>query len=88
MKTAANVLNRQQSSAEQPTAAMREAMMNAPVGDDVLGDDQTVIQLQDMLAEMLGKEAALFVPKVVLTASLALSPLPACISVLGGTDLG
>ena len=45
----------------QPTAAMREAMMNAPVGDDVLGDDQTVIQLQEMLAEMLGKEAALFV---------------------------
>ena len=43
----------------QPTAAMREAMVNAAVGDDVLGDDQTVIQLQDMLAEMLGKEAAL-----------------------------
>ena len=36
----------------QPTAAMREAMVNAAVGDDVLGDDQTVIQLQDMLAEM------------------------------------
>lgn len=34
----------------QPTDAMRKAMMNAPVGDDVLGDDQTVIKLQDMLA--------------------------------------
>ena len=56
----------------QPTAAMREAMMNAPVGDDVLGDDQTVIQLQDMLAEMLGKEAALFVPSGTMSNAIAI----------------
>ena len=46
----------------QPTAAMREAMMQAPVGDDVFGDDPTVNALQDKLAAMLGFEAALFVP--------------------------
>ncbi len=45
-----------------PTPAMREAMMAAPVGDDVFGDDPTVNALQDKLAAMLGFEAALFVP--------------------------
>jgi threonine aldolase len=51
---------------------MREAMFNAAVGDDVLGDDQTVIQLQDMLAEMLGKEAALFVPSGTMSNAIAI----------------
>ena len=37
----------------QPIPAMRDAMQNAVVGDDVLGDDQTVIELQNRLAEML-----------------------------------
>jgi threonine aldolase len=45
-----------------PTAAMRAAMAAAAVGDDVWGEDPTVIDLQDRLAELLGKEAALFVP--------------------------
>jgi len=45
-----------------PTKGMRAAMAAAPVGDDVFGEDPTVIALQDRLAEMLGKEAALFVP--------------------------
>lgn len=45
-----------------PTPAMREAMAKAPVGDDVYGEDPTVNRLQEMAAEMLGKEAALFVP--------------------------
>lgn len=45
-----------------PTAAMRQAMANAVVGDDVLGDDPTVIALQDKVAALLGKEAACFVP--------------------------
>lgn len=44
-----------------PTPAMREAMANAPVGDDVYGEDPTVNQLQDEAAALLGKEAALFV---------------------------
>jgi threonine aldolase len=46
----------------QPTAAMREAMLAAPVGDDVFGDDPSVNALQDKIAAMLGFEAALFVP--------------------------
>ena len=45
-----------------PTPEMREAMARAEVGDDVFGDDPTVNRLQDMAAERLGKEAALFVP--------------------------
>ena len=46
----------------QPTAGMREAMMSAPLGDDVLGDDLSVIHLQEKIADMLGFEAALFMP--------------------------
>ncbi|MDX2138936.1 MAG: low-specificity L-threonine aldolase [Chloroflexota bacterium] len=45
-----------------PTPAMREAMANAPVGDDVYGEDPTVNELQAEAAAMLGKEAGLFVP--------------------------
>jgi threonine aldolase len=45
-----------------PTAAMREAMMAAELGDDVFGDDPTVNALQTRIASLLGKEAALFVP--------------------------
>lgn len=46
----------------QPTAAMRAAMFAAPLGDDVFGDDPSVIVLQERLADMLGFEAALFMP--------------------------
>ena len=45
-----------------PTPGMREAIANAPVGDDVFDEDPTVNALQERLADMLGKEAALFVP--------------------------
>ncbi len=45
----------------QPTPAMREAMYNAEVGDDVYGEDPTVNRLQEMAAQQMGKEAALFV---------------------------
>ena len=44
----------------QPTPAMREAMYRAEVGDDVLGEDPTVRHLEEIGAEKLGKEAALF----------------------------
>lgn len=46
----------------QPTPAMREAMMAAPLGDDVFGTDPSVNALQEKIAAMLGFEAALFVP--------------------------
>src|SRR5215218_4516254 len=45
-----------------PTAAMRRAMAEADVGDDVYGEDPTVTALEARTAEILGKEAALFVP--------------------------
>lgn len=45
-----------------PTPAMREAMYRAEVGDDVYGEDPTVNRLEELAAEMVGKEAALFVP--------------------------
>lgn len=45
-----------------PSKAMRDAMANAEVGDDVYGDDPTVNRLQSVVAERLGKEAAVFLP--------------------------
>src|SRR5512139_745222 len=43
-----------------PTPEMREAMKNAVVGDEILRDDPTVIELEEMAADIFGKEAALF----------------------------
>src|SRR5213596_276719 len=45
-----------------PTPAMRRAMMEAEVGDDIYGEDPTVNRLEERGAEIAGKEAALFVP--------------------------
>ena len=56
----------------QPTAAMRAVMESAKVGDDVLGDDPTVIELQNRLAKMFGKEAALFVASGTMANAIAL----------------
>lgn len=46
----------------QPSAGMRAAMASAEVGDDVFGDDPTVNRLEQRMATMLGKDAAIFVP--------------------------
>jgi threonine aldolase len=59
---AAPIIDLRSDTVTQPTAAMRAAMMAAPLGDDVFGDDPTVNALQSRIAEMLGKEAALFLP--------------------------
>lgn len=56
----------------QPTPAMREAMARAEVGDDVFGDDPTVAQLEARVAEILGKEAAVFTPSGTMANQLAL----------------
>lgn len=56
----------------QPTAVMREAMFSARVGDDVLGDDPTVIELQDRVAALFGKEAGLFVASGTMSNAIAL----------------
>ena len=50
-----------------PTAEMREAMANASVGDDVFGDDPTVNELEARVAEILGKEAAVYMPSGTMT---------------------
>jgi threonine aldolase len=55
-----------------PTEAMRKAMTEAEVGDDVYGDDPTVNELERLAAEMVGKEAALFVPSGTFGNQLAL----------------
>ena len=55
-----------------PSKAMREAMANAEVGDDVFGEDPTVNMLQETVASLLGKEKALFVPSGCMSNQLAL----------------
>ena len=57
----------------QPTPEMLDAMMHAKVGDDVLGDDPSVIKLQDIAANMFGMEAALFCPSGTMTNQLAIN---------------
>ena len=55
-----------------PTEAMRDAMARAEVGDDVYGEDPTVNRLQEMVAGLLGKKAALFVPSGTMANQLAI----------------
>lgn len=55
-----------------PSAAMRKAMAEAEVGDDVYGEDPTVNRLEALAAAMLGKEAALFVPSGTMSNLLSL----------------
>ena len=56
----------------QPTPEMREIMSSAIVGDDVLGDDPNVNELQRRMAEMLGKEAAIFIPSGTMSNAIAI----------------
>lgn len=55
-----------------PTPAMRQAMANAVVGDDVLGDDPTVAALEHRVAGMLGKPAAVYMPSGTMTNQVAI----------------
>jgi threonine aldolase len=59
---ASGIIDLRSDTVTRPTEAMRRAMACAEVGDDVLGDDPTVIHLQERIAEIMGKEAACFVP--------------------------
>lgn len=56
----------------QPCEGMRAAMMEAPLGDDVICNDPTVDKLQQLVAEMLGKEAALFMPSGTMSNQVAI----------------
>ena len=62
MAAAHDVVDLRSDTVTRPTAAMWEAMRAAPLGDDVLGDEPTVARLEAMVAQRLGKEAAVFVP--------------------------
>ena len=62
MNSFAAIVDLRSDTVTQPTAAMRAAMAAAKLGDDVFGDDPSVNALQARIAELLGKEAALFVP--------------------------
>ena len=58
-----------------PTDAMRAAMASAEVGDDQFGEDPTVIALQERIASLLGKEAALWLPTGTMANQVALRAL-------------
>jgi threonine aldolase len=58
-----------------PSPGMRQAMAAAPVGDDQYGEDPSVNRLQDRIAELLGKEAALFVPSGTMANQIGLKVL-------------
>src|SRR6202162_5723967 len=59
-----------------PTPAMRAAMAGAEVGDDVFHDDPTVIRLEERVARLLGKEAALFVPSGTMSNQICVKAQP------------
>jgi len=56
-----NIIDLRSDTVTQPTKSMREAMAIAPVGDDVYGEDPSVRQLEEQVADSLGKEAGLFI---------------------------
>ncbi len=60
--TTQKIIDLRSDTVTKPSPAMRKTMAEAVVGDDVFGDDPTVQRLEAMVAEMLGKEAALYVP--------------------------
>lgn len=67
-----NIVDLRSDTVTRPSPEMRKAIMNAEVGDDVLGDDPTVVSLQDRVATLVGKEAALFVPSGTMANQLAI----------------
>lgn len=56
----------------QPTPEMKAAMMSAPLGDDVLGDDPSIQNLEEKIAGMAGKETAIFVPSGTMANQIAI----------------
>src|SRR5688572_26252780 len=70
-----DVLDLRSDTVTRPTPGMRKAMAEAEVGDDCYGDDPSVNRLQDRVAEMLGKECALWVPTGTMANELAVGVL-------------
>lgn len=67
-----NMIDLRSDTVTRPTPAMLDAMMRASVGDDVIDIDPTVVRLQERTAELLGKEAAIFMPSGTMTNQIAL----------------
>jgi threonine aldolase len=66
-----NLVDLRSDTVTKPTPGMRQAIANAEVGDDVMGDDPTVQRLESLTAEVLGKEAAIFMPSGSMTNQVA-----------------
>ena len=62
MNADVNAIDLRSDTVTRPTPAMMQAIMNAAVGDDVFGEDPTVLELERTAANLLGKEAAVYVP--------------------------
>ncbi len=75
MKNAESIVDLRSDTVTRPTPAMRRAIAEAVVGDDVLGDDPTVQELERRCAALAGKEAALFVPSGTMGNQLAVHAL-------------
>ena len=72
MESQPGIVDLRSDTVTRPTPAMRRAIAEAVVGDDVLGDDPTVIELENRVAALAGKEAALFVPSGTMGNQLAI----------------
>src|SRR6478609_6198748 len=72
MEPSMRIIDLRSDTVTRPTQAMREAMARAEVGDDVYGEDPTVNRLEEQVAALLGKEAALFVPSGTMGNQIAL----------------
>jgi threonine aldolase len=70
-----DVLDLRSDTVTRPTPGMRKAMADAEVGDDVYGEDPTVNRLQDRVAELLGKECAIWVPTGTMANQIAVGSL-------------
>ncbi len=75
MTEAAEPIDLRSDTVTRPSPAMRRAMAEAPVGDDQYGEDPSVNRLQQRIAALLGKEAALFVPSGTMANQIALKLL-------------
>lgn len=70
-----DVIDLRSDTVTRPSPEMREAIAAAPVGDDQFGEDPTINRLQDRIASLLGKEAALWLPTGTMANQVALRVL-------------
>lgn len=70
-----NIIDLRSDTVTRPSPAMRQAMANAEVGDDVFGDDPTVKELESYVARLFGKEAGLYVPSGTMSNQISLKAI-------------